>query len=253
MDLHNRIALVTGGAHRVGKAIALGLARAGANVIVHYGSSAGAAQDTVGEIKALGVDAAAIQADLRQPDAIDALFAAVGEQFGRLDVLVNSAANFIREPFEDITVESWSSAMETNLRAPFLCTQRAAPLLRAVERPAEEPAAIVNITDLSGIFPWQNFTQHGVSKGGLIQLTRITARELAPDIRVNAVAPGLVLPPDNTDPARWDEFAATIPLLRSGNPEYVAQTVVFLAQHDYITGTVIPVDGGEHLLGTPYN
>lgn len=252
MDLTQKVALVTGGAHRVGKAIALGLARAGAHVIVHYGSSEDAAHDTVAEIKSLGVGAVALQGDLRDLPAIDALFEAARQHFDRLDILVNSAANFQKQPFDDVALDDWKNVMQTNLRAPFFCTQRAARWMAETERPADQPAAIVNIADLSGIYPWRGYTQHGISKAGVIHLTKISAYELAPAVRVNAIAPGAVLPPPGIDPDgdEWQAIGRKTPLSRVGAAEDVAQTVVFLAQADYITGALIPVDGGEHLVGS---
>jgi NAD(P)-dependent dehydrogenase (short-subunit alcohol dehydrogenase family) len=249
MKLEGKIALVTGGARRVGKAIALALAGEGANIILHYGRSENAAQDTARAIKSRGVDAHPIQADLRHAENIAALFQTVQEQYGHLDVLVNSAASFVKEPFDAITPDSWAGTLHTNLRAPFLCTQHAACLMRAVERTS--PAAIVNITDLSGIQAWQGYTQHGVSKAGLIHLTQLSAAELGPDVRVNAIAPGAILPPPGVSEqdAHWQRFAEYVPLRRTGDPSFVAETVLFLIHNDYITGVLIPVDGGEHLIG----
>jgi len=251
MDLTHKVALVTGGAHRVGKAIALALAQAGANVVVHYGQSEAAAHETVREIKSRGVQALAVQADLADPAAITAMFETIRERFNRLDVLVNSAANFVKQPFDEVTVDDWKTVVQVNLRAPFFCTQHAARLMRAVRRPADQPAAIVNISDLAGVHPWHDFAAHGVAKAGLLHLTRITARELGPDIRVNAVIPGAILPPGNLSPdsTRWRQMGESVPLRRTGDPAYIAQTVVFLAHNDYITGASIPVDGGEHLIG----
>lgn len=251
MNLADKVALVTGAAHRVGKAIALALAREGMNVVVHYGSSSEEAQQTVREIKSLGGRALPFQADLRQPEQIEALFAAAAQEFGRLDVLVNSAANFIKEPFEAVTLESWTSAFQTNLRAPFLCMQHAARLMRRTPRPPTEPAAIVNISDLLGVFPRPDFVQHGTAKAALIHLTQVAAVALGPEIRVNAVAPGAVLPPQGRegDAAWWQRMGERVPLRRTGDPGDVAQTVVFLARMDYLTGVLIPVDGGEHLVG----
>jgi pteridine reductase len=250
MQLQDKVAVVTGGAHRVGKAIALALARAGAHVVVHYGGSEQAAAETVREIKSLGVRAIPVQADLRDPKQIDGLFKAIETEFERLDVFVNSAASFLKKPFDETTVDDWQAVMHTNLRAPFLCSQRAARLMRRVERP--EPALIVNIADLSGIYPWQGYALHGLSKAGIIHLTRVSACELAPGVRVNAVAPGVILPPPGLDPGgkTWQSFGQRLPLKRTGHPDQVGQTVVFLAQNDFITGAVIPVDGGEHLIGT---
>ncbi|WP_162909436.1 SDR family NAD(P)-dependent oxidoreductase [Aggregatilinea lenta] len=251
MDLDGKVALVTGAAHRVGKAIALALAGEGAHIVVHYGGSVDAAHATADEIEALGVEALPVQADLSQPETINQLFEAVEARFGRLDVLVNSASNFMKQPLDVVGLDDWQITMAINLQAPFLCTQRAAPLMRAVERPADQPALIVNITDLAGLYPWRSFVQHGVSKAGLVHLTKVSARELAPAIRVNAIAPGPVLPPAYMDPdgEAWQRVYAAVPLQRAGKPEHVAQTVVFLAQNDFITGAVIPVDGGESLLG----
>ncbi len=250
MNLQDKVAVVTGGAHRVGKAIALALAQAGAHVVVHYGGSEQAAADTVKEIEALGVRAVAVQADLRDPKAIDGLFSAIETEFGRLDIFVNSAASFLKKPFDDTTIDDWQSVMQTNLRAPFLCSQRAARLIRRTQR--LDPALIVNIADLSGIYPWRGYALHGLSKAGIIHLTKVSAYELGPEVRVNAIAPGAILPPPNVDPEGefWQHRGQQLPLKRTGHPDQVAQTVVFLAQNDFITGAVIPVDGGEHLIGT---
>lgn len=251
MQIEGKVALVTGAAHRVGKAIALALAQEGAHLIVHYGGSADAAAHTVDEIKALGVDAVAIQADLRRTEAIDALFAQAQAHFDRLDILVNSAASFVKQPFDDVSLDDWKDVMQVNLRSPFLLTQQAARWMRHTQRPADQPAAIVNIVDHSGVVAWGGFVQHGVSKAGLIHLTKVSARELGPEIRVNAVLPGAVLPPPDlaTDSDRWQRMGEPLPLKRTGHPFYVGETVVFLARNDYITGVTIPVDGGEHMLG----
>ncbi|MBN1286303.1 MAG: SDR family oxidoreductase [Anaerolineae bacterium] len=251
MDLKDQYALVTGGAHRVGKGIVLALARAGANLVIHYGRSAEAALETAAEVEALGGDVMTMQADLADPAQIAAMFDAVQAQMGRLDVLVNSAASFQRQAFDEITVEDWDAVMAVNLRAPFLCTQYAARLMRARQR--DRPALVVNIVDLGGIDVWPAYVQHGVSKAGLIHLTRIAARALAPDIRVNAVAPGPILPtPGLHDGAEgraaWERTTQRIPLKRAGAPEEIGQAVVALAGNDYITGMTLHVDGGEHLL-----
>ena len=250
MELRDKVALVTGGARRVGKAIALALAREGMHVFVHYGHAEEAARETVAEIQAMGVRAASFRADLHDPEQIAALFAALEAEFGRLDVLVNSAANFVRQPFEEGTVQDWKNVMQVNLRAPYLCTQHAARLMRRTPRPPDQPAAVVNITDLIGLRPRRNFTLHGVSKAGLVHLTRAAALELGPDVRVNAVAPGLIMPPTYMEPESplWQAMGARVPLERTGHPDHVGQAVVFLARHDYITGIVLPVDGGQSLL-----
>jgi pteridine reductase len=251
MDLNGKVALVTGAAHRVGKAIALALAREGANLVIHYGSSESAAQQTAAEIATLGAEAISVQADLSDPPQIEALFEALQSRFGRLDVLVNSAASFQKRPFDQISLEDWERVMAINLRAPFLCTQHAARLMRTIERPGGESALVANIADLSGVYPWLGYGHHGVSKAGLIHLTKAAARELAPGIRVNAIIPGPILPPPGMAPdsEKWQQIGGIVPLGRAGDPENIGQTVVFLARSDYITGVAIEVDGGEHLIG----
>lgn len=250
MDLTGKVALVTGGAHRVGKAIALALAREGANLVIHYGSSENVAQQTVAEITTSGLEAISAQADLRDPARIEALFEIVQNHFGRLDVLVNSAASFQKRPFEQIGLDDWEQVMAVNLRAPFLCTQHAAPLMR-FEHSGDEAGLIINIADLSGVYPWIGYAHHGVSKAGLIHLTKATARELAPQIRVNVIVPGPILPPPGMSPdgEKWRRVSGVVPLGRAGDPKNVGQAVVFLAHNDYVTGATIEVDGGEHLLG----
>ncbi len=249
MNLNGKVALVTGSAHRVGRAIALGLARAGAHQVIHYGGSAAAAGQTRDEIAALGVEAITVPANLSDPAQIDELFDAIEEHFGRLDILVNSAATFVHEPFDAVTAETWDAVLTVNLRAPFLCSQRAARLMRAVER--DTPALIVNISDLSGVQPWQNFVQHGVAKAGLLHLTAIAARELAPDVRVNALIPGAILPPPGMDESgeRWQQMIEGVPLRRSATLDEVVQAVLSFAANDFVTGSLTYLDGGEHLLG----
>jgi pteridine reductase len=255
MRLTDKVALVTGGAHRVGKGIALALAREGAHVMIHYGRSEAEAAQTVAEITALGVQVASFQADLAEPAHIERLFEAVSARFGRLDVLVNSAASFERAPFETISAEQWDRVMAVNLRAPFLCSQQAARLMRATSRADGQPALIVNIADLSGLYPWRGFAHHGISKAGVIHLTRQAARELAPDIRVNALVLGPILPTQGVDPQQedWQRITVSLPLQRTGSPDEVGQAVVFLAHADSLTGAVITLDSGESLLGPAWH
>jgi pteridine reductase len=255
MDLAGKVALVTGGGRRLGKAIALALARAGAAVVVHYGSSTAAAEGVAEEIRGLGVAAWTVGADLADPGAIDGLFARVAAEAGRLDVLVNSAATFERRPFDEITVADWERVLAVNLRAPFLCLQRAARLMRSSPRADEAPALVVNLVDLSGTLAWRGQAHHAVSKAGLAHLTRVAARELAPAVRVNAVQPGAILPPPGVaaDSPAWRETWERLPLARPGRPELVGDAVVFLAGNDFITGSILPVEGGESLLGAAHH
>lgn len=255
MELAGRVALVTGAARRVGRAIALELGRRGAHLAVHFRGSESEAEETVQTLRGMGVEAHALPADLRDPAAIDDLFEAFDRRFDRLDILVNSAASFRRIPFAETTAGDWDDALAVNLRAPFLLSQRAAERARRAPR-REAPALIVNLADRSGVGVWSGYAAHGVSKAGLLHLTKVAALELAPEVRVNAIVPGAILP----HPARRpDEIAAAeaafqalgraLPLRRTGSPEVVARAVVFLAESDFITGAVLPVDGGEHLLG----
>lgn len=239
MDPTGKVALVTGGAHRVGRALALGLAEAGADVIIHYHSSADAARETVRAVESLGRRGYALSADLEAPTC-DGLIAEVGEEFGRLDILVNSASLFESAPFEQIRVEDWDRVMAVNLRAPFLLTRAAAPLLR------EDDGLVVNIADLSGVQAWRSFTHHGVSKAGLIHLTRLAARALAP-IRVNCIVPGTVLPPEDYTEEQVERSAARTVLERIGSPEDAVEALMFLVRSDFATGSVVTVDGGRML------
>lgn len=256
MKLHDTVALVTGAGRRLGRAIALGLADAGSHVVVHYGRSREGAAETADAIRARDREALAVSADLRHAEAIEKLFADVGTRFGRLDVLVNSAASFERAPVEEITVEEWDEVQAVNVRAPFLCTQHAVRLMR--EAPGRRgmlgesrvPGAVVNLADLAGVTTWSGYVHHGVSKAALLHLTRTTARELGADVRVNAVVPGPILPPpgEDSDGEAWRARGARMPLGRTGEPGHVADAVVFLARNDFVTGAELFVDGGEHLL-----
>jgi NAD(P)-dependent dehydrogenase (short-subunit alcohol dehydrogenase family) len=252
MDPRGKTALVTGAARRLGRTIATTLGRAGCHVVVHYSSSQREAEETADEIRELGVEVALERADLGLPAEVDALFRAVGERFGSLDILVNSAASFVRRPFAEITVAEWDRVLAVNLRAPFLCTQRAAELMTGSERPAGEPGLVVNMVDLSAVQAWPGYTHHGVSKAGLLHLTGIAARELAPGVRVNAIVPGPILPPPGMEVGseEWRRHGKRVPLERTGDPEQIGETVLFLTRNDFVTGETIFVDGGEHLVGT---
>jgi NAD(P)-dependent dehydrogenase (short-subunit alcohol dehydrogenase family) len=251
MQLKGRVALVTGAAHRLGKAIAKALAEQGCHLAVHYGRSEQAAVQTVDEMSALGIEAVAVSVDLSQESEIEDLFSRLETHFGKLDILVNSAASFERQSFGSVSAGDWDRVMAVNLRAPFLCTRHAARLILEGRRDGESPGLVVNMVDLSATSVWPGYVQHGVSKAGLLQLTRIAARELAPGVRVNAIQPGAVLPPPGmeSESEQWRRMGERLPVGRTGDPSQVGQTVVFLAQNDFITGEVIIVDGGEHLLG----
>ncbi|MDX1577465.1 MAG: SDR family oxidoreductase [Gemmatimonadota bacterium] len=256
MKLPGTVALVTGAGKRIGRAVALALAEDGCDVFVHYGRSEEAAERTAADIRGMGRRAETGSADLADPSAIDGLFEAAADRFGRLDILVNSAASFARRPFDEIDAEAWDAVQAVNVRAPFLCTRRAALLMRTVaDRPgslgeAGAPGAVVNFGDLAGVTTWKGYAHHGVSKAGVLHLSRVAARELAPDVRVNAVVPGPILPPpgESADSESWRRKGERVPLARTGDPSHIASTVRFLVENDFVTGATIFVDGGENLL-----
>jgi pteridine reductase len=245
MDLTDKVALVTGAGQRVGRAIALGLAERGASILVHYRSSEDEARETLDDIRALGVRAEAFRADLGQPEEIAALFEAVVRSFGRVDVLVNSASTFRLSDVLDVTVEDWNRVMNVNLRAPFLCSQHAARLM--LDRGG---GVIVNIADIAGQVPWVRFPHHSVSKAGVVMLTKVFAKSLGPEVRVNAVVPGPVLKPEDMSDDRWERLGAMLPLRRTGDPGNVVQAVLALVENDFMTGAVLNVDGGDSLIGS---
>lgn len=248
MNLTDKVALVTGGAHRVGKYIALALARAGCDIALHYGRSEDQARATAAEIEGLGRRALPLQADLSDPAAIAAIFVTLREQWGRLDLLVNSAASFERGPFDAISLETWDRVMAINLRAPFLCIQAAAPLMRASARPPGESAAIVNIGDMAGAKPWPGFAAHGTSKAALLHLNRAAAIELAPAIRVNALVLGpSIQTAGGVDDDRWRQIVGRLPLQHESEPADAGRAVVFMAQNESMTGATLHLDSGESL------
>jgi NAD(P)-dependent dehydrogenase (short-subunit alcohol dehydrogenase family) len=243
MDLHGKLALVTGGAHRVGRAITLSLAEQGCDLLVHYHRAAQAAAQTAAEADRRGGRATCVAADLSTMEGIEQVFAAVDEKLGGLDVLVNSAAVFEPIPLLEATEETWRRTMDLNLRATAFCLQQAARRMRA-----RGGGAIVNISDAAGHRPFRRYPLHSISKAGVEMLTRAAALELAPAIRVNAVVPGPVLKPEDMPESRWQSIAARSPLGRPGRPQDVARAVVFLLHNDYITGESLRVDGGDLLV-----
>jgi pteridine reductase len=238
--LLNRVAMVTGSGKRLGRAVALGLAAQGADVVIHYRSSEPEAREVVAEIHKLGRQSVALQADLAQVPEIQKLFQRVETHFGRLDLLVNSAANFLQTDFASTTEKLWDLSLNTNLKALFFCSQAAAPLLKKTN------GAIINFADIGGILGWPGFIPHSISKAGVLMLTRCLAKELAPEIRVNAIAPGTITMPG--DPPEWEaDFVRLAPLHRSGRPDDIVAAVSYLASAEFVTGTVLVVDGGRIL------
>ena len=242
MELRDKVAVVTGAAHRVGKAIAVALAQAGAHVVVHYFRAAEHVPGTIAELQALGVQAVAVQADLSRPEGIDAVFGAAEAAFGGLDLLVNSAAIMETSDVLTLTPADWQRSLDLNLTSPFFCAQRAAHSMRA-----RGGGAIVNIADMSGLQPWARYPAHSVSKAGLIMATQVLAKALAPDIRVNAIAPGPVVKPDEWSDEHWHALGQRTLLKRTGSGYDVARAAIFLLEADFITGHTLVVDGGRHI------
>ena len=235
--------LVTGAAKRVGSAIAGELHRAGANVAIHYRTAAAAAQALADEFNSQRPDSAlCLQADLLDLDALSALVANTVAHFGRLDALINNASSFFATPLGKISAADWDDLLGSNLKAPLFLTQAAAPHLRAAQ------GAVVNITDIHAERPLAGYPLYCAAKAGLLGLTRALAIELAPQVRVNAVAPGAILWPDDGafDPPTRDAIVAHTLLKRIGDPQDIARTVRFLLEDaSYVTGQVINVDGGR--------
>lgn len=236
------MALVTSGAVRLGRAISLGLVDAGYDLVAVYRSSEDAADELDREVRARGRRCRTVRVDLADPTAADDLAAAVEESFGRLDVLVNSAATFRSAPLLDVDADEWARAMDVNARAPHLVVRALAERLRASR------GSVINMADLGAFQAWTEFPHHAVSKAALVHLTRVQARALAPEVRVNAIAPGAVLPPDDWDAERWDRVARRAALERVGSPDDVVRAVRYLIDADFVTGQILAVDGGR-LLG----
>jgi NAD(P)-dependent dehydrogenase (short-subunit alcohol dehydrogenase family) len=239
MKIQGTVALVTGAGHRLGRAFALGLAGAGADIVVNYHTSADEAEETARLVEALGRRAVVVKADVSQKAEVERLVAAAREGWGRLDILVNSASLFERALVADISEADWDRTMAVNLKGPFMLCQEAAPLLKV------RGGVIVNIVDLSALQPWPSYAHHAVSKAGLLHLTRVLARALAPEIRVNAIAPGTVLPPEGQQPEEGSERRV---LERAGQPDDVVAALLYLVRSDFVTGDCMVVDGGRTLL-----
>jgi pteridine reductase len=238
--LRGKVLLVTGAAKRIGRAIAVHLATEGADVVIHYNRSKSEADDAVAEIKKVGRKSLVLQADLCSVAEIKRLFQQTAEHFGRLDILVNSAATFLPAHLEDATEKVWDTSLDTNLKAPFFCAQAAAPLLK------QSHGVIINFADIGGILPWPGYIPHCASKAGVIMLTKCLAKALAPDVRVNAIAPGTITMPG--DPSEWEaDFIRRAPLHRTGTPDDVSDAVSFLVHAKFVTGQVLVLDGGRTL------
>ena len=231
------LALVTGAAHRLGKSFALTLAQHGFDILLHYHHSLDAALLTKTEIESYGRRVTLAQADLTEPEEIRSLIS----NLQSLDVLVNSAAFMPAGNVDALSIENWDTSLDLNLRAPFLLSQEASKKMT-------DGGLIVNITDVGAQKAWSRYPSYTVSKAALESLTKILARGLAPKIRVNAIAPGLVLQSDIVPPEEWERLIQRVPLKRPARPEEIASALEFLLKNEYITGQVIVVDGGYSLV-----
>jgi len=237
VDISSSRALVTGGAHRVGKGIALALAGAGADLVLHYNSSVGAAEDTAEEARSLGADVELRQADLSDPASIGTLLEEPA------DILVNSAAGFPSDRLVDVSLDQWNRTLALNLTAPVFLTQAFARAL-----PEDRRGAVVNVTDWKTGRPYRDARfSYTIAKGGIDTFTSVAASELAPRIRVNAVALGVILPPADADEGYAERLASQTPLERVGGVEVVAEAVLHFIRNDFITGEIQRLNGGAHL------
>jgi pteridine reductase len=240
MELRGKVALVTGAGRRLGRAMADALAKRGMTMAIHHHASADGARELRQEIVRAGGRAECFSADLADAEAARALPGQVVAKLGRLDVLVNSAAIMQRLGFEDTSPQQWDAIHNLNLRSVFFCTQGAAPALRATG------GKVVNMADLAGLEPWSGFAAHSISKAGVVMLTKVLALSLAPEVTVNAIAPGAVLVPEDYSPEERDRLVRSTPLRRLGSPSDVISALLYLLEGgDFVTGEVLVVDGGR--------
>lgn len=241
--LAGQVALVTGAGRRIGREIALTLGRAGASVVVNYNHSRAEALATVDEIKVGGTDAVALRADVASPAQVRRMFRSVERRFGQLDLLVNNAAIFFPVKWDQLTEKHWDRILAVNLKGPFFCAQEAGRLMRS-----RKHGQIINISSLGGLQAWPDYIHYCSSKAGLIMLTRCLAKALAPEIRVNTIAPGTILFPGEKRSKTIECAIRATPLQKAGRAEDIARMVLHLACHgDFITGQIFPVDGGKSI------
>ncbi|MFC1562917.1 SDR family NAD(P)-dependent oxidoreductase [candidate division KSB1 bacterium] len=241
MTIKDKVILVTGSAKRVGKCIALTLAKKGANVIVNYSTSEEDAKLVTEEIKKLGVNSTAIKADISKADEVKSMIEKIIKEFGSIHVLVNNAAVFFKTPFKTLSEKDWDINIDINLKGTFLCSKYAADVMLK-----QKEGKIINTGDWSGIRPYTDYIPYCVSKAGVIALTKALAKTLAPDIQVNCILPGPIIFPDDFSEDEKKQIISAIPLKKIGSPEDIAATVLFLIEgSDFITGGMYAVDGGR--------
>jgi pteridine reductase len=242
VNLRGSVAVVTGGARRLGRSVALALADAGCDVVINYRTSGTDADATVAAAVSAGVKAIAVQANVASAEQVARLLDETVAAFGRVDVLIANAGAFRRTPITTLTDADWDDMINNNLRAAFLCAHRFGLYMCA-----HTGGSIILLADVAGLRPWADYLPYSIAKAGVVALTHGLAKELAPSVRVNAIAPGPVLFPEDFDPAvRQREIKRTL-LQREGSAQNVADAVLALIRNDYITGAVLPVDGGRAL------
>ncbi|RPI87397.1 MAG: SDR family oxidoreductase [Chloroflexi bacterium] len=243
MEIKDSVVLITGAAMRVGRDTALYLAKQGANIAFSYYLPGEPWQVTMNDIESYGVKAFAKQVEVRNAAQVKRLVDETMAKFGRIDVLINNASVWLKSPFGEITEEQWDLAMDVNLKGPFFVSQAVAPHMTARQK-----GVIINITDLSAFQVWPGYAHHAASKAGLVTLTKYLAVELAPYVRVNAIAPGTILLPENPTPEKIKWATDKSVLKRVGSPEDLARMVEFIITNKFLTGSVYFVDGGRSLV-----
>ena len=243
MEIKNSIVVITGGAIRVGREFALHLAHQGANIVFSYLNDSEDWRQTKTDIENIGVKCLAVQTDIRSVSQIKKLMQEAVTEFGNIDTLINNAGIWLKSPALKISEDEWDQSMDINLKGPFFCMQTAAPIMNK-----QGHGVIINITDLSAFQVWPSYTHHAAGKTGLVSITKYMALELAPDIRVNAVAMGTVMVPPNAsaEKIKWSEEKSL--LKRIGKPEEAAKLIQFIIENDFVTGSVYLMDGGRSLV-----
>jgi len=245
MTLQEKVALVTGSAKRIGRAVANALADRGVHQAVHYRTSKTEAEDAVELFRVLGVEAESFQADLSQVKEVEALASEVLKRFGRLDILVNNASVFFPSPLGEVTDLQWDTLINTNLKGPFFLAQKVGLAMKAAVG-----GTIINIGDWPAERPYAGYLPYCISKAGVVAMTKGLAKALAPEVRVNCINPGPVMLPEDLSEAEKEEIMRKTPLQRTGSPADIANAVVFLCEGtDFMTGAVITVDGGRAVWG----
>ena len=243
MDLKNKVALVTGAGRRIGRAIAIELANHGATIAVHYRGSQSEADAVVAEITTKGGKAQTFGANLMDVAEIEKMVADILDAFGRIDILINSASVFAPTPLAEVTEHDWDANLDTNLKAPFFLSKFASVAMRK-----QGAGKIVNLGDWAGIRPYKDYLPYSVSKSALIGLTKALAKELAPEVQVNWIALGMVIPPENYTKEEVERLVNRTLTKKMGAPEDVARAVIFFCETDFATGAVLKLEGGRLLV-----